>query len=366
MAVKPHPTIDGAWMIDWYPNGRNGKREYETYSGTRDDAERRHVELRQRHSELKTVSANPRLDDKITEYMEWLDLHRSKGYYKSMVWALVKIKPHFGKLPISRITRQTFDDFKKTHRSTPAHCNQCITYLKAIISWMVERGYARPLPFKVEKLPHFRNIPQPPDPGEFEAFMAAVEKNFLESGTSPKDRAIKKALLLTIYETGMRFCEARVLKWENLHDDGRLYLGRTKTGVARFTFLSQDILSILKPYRQVEDKQAEGYIFINSTTGEPFTDISRMIRANAARAGVQIKGTHGLRHAAGTDTLEANDLRAAQEVLGHSSIRSTEKYTHVATNRKRAVMEATRQYRENEKKTRKKQPDTTVDNNADE
>ncbi|RQW83598.1 MAG: hypothetical protein EHM79_15750, partial [Geobacter sp.] len=66
------------------------------------------------------------------------------------------------------------------------------------------------------------------------------------------------------------------------------------------------------------------------------------------------------------DTLEANDLRAAQEVLGHSSIRSTEKYTHVATNRKRAVMEATRQYRENEKKTRKKQPVTTVDNNVDE
>lgn len=358
MAVKPHPTIkdDKVWRINWYPNGRKGKREYETFYGSRVEAERRYIELRQRNSEDNSPKTNPRLEEIIPDYLEWLDLHRSKGYFKSMTWALDKIRPHFGKLPVSRMTRITFDEFKKKHRDTPAHCNQCIDYLKVIISWMVERGMAQPLPFKIEKLPHFRNIPEPPDPGEFDAFMAEVERNFRESGTSQEDRAIKKALLLTMYETGMRFCEARVLKWENLHDDGRLYLGRTKTGIARFTFLSPDIIAILKPY-----KKTDGYIFVNTVTDEPYADISKLIRANAARAGVKIKGTHGLRHAAGTDTLEANDLRAAQEVLGHATIRSTEKYTHVATKRKRAVMEATRKYREQEKRQRK-QRKSTVDN----
>lgn len=360
MAVKPHPTIPGAWLIDWYPNGRKGKREYETYIGAREDAERRHVELRLQHQDDTTPKTNPRLEEVLPDYLAWLDLHRSKGYYKSMVWALEKIRPHFGRLPVSRMTRQTFDEFKKNHKGTPAHCNQCIDYVKVIISWMVERGYARPLPFKVEKLPHFRNIPQPPDPGEFDEFMKEVERNFAKSGASIQDRATKKALLLTMYETGMRFCEARALRWENLHEDGRLYLGRTKTGEARYTFLSPDILALLKPYRK-----PEGHIFINTVTGEPYADISKLIRANAARAGVRIKGTHGLRHAAGTDTLEANDLRAAQEVLGHSTIRSTEKYTHVATNRKRAVMDATRLYREQERQRRKQSGSAHVDNNSE-
>ena len=348
MAVKPHPTIEGAWLIDWWPDGRKGKRAYETYFGTRENAERRHVELRQQHTEEKTISANPRLEEILSDYLVWLDLHRSKGYYKSMVWALVKIQPHFGKYPVSRMTRQIFDDFKKKHRDTPSHCNQCIDYLKAIISWMAERGYARPLPFKIEKLPHFRNIPQPPDPGEFDAFMAEVEINFRKSGTNIRDRAIKKALILTMYETGMRFDEAREIRWENLHTDGRLYLGRTKTAVARYTFLSADIMHLLEPYRQTA-----GYIFINSVTEKPYTSIRKLIKGNAARAGVKITGTHGLRHAAGTDTLEANDLRAAQEILGHSTIRTTEKYTHVATERKRAILNTTRRYREKRKREKK-------------
>ena len=84
---------------------------------------------------------------------------------------------------------------------------------------------------------------------------------------------------------------------------------------------------------------------------EPYTTIRKLIQGNAERAGVRIKGTHGLRHAAGTDSLQSSgDLRATQEILGHSTIKSTEKYTHIATERKRTVLDQMRIWRDKKRK----------------
>lgn len=342
MAVKPHPTIEGAWRIDYWPEGNKGKRKYETYIGTFEDATRRWTELVRQHCSLTKDKVNPRLNDALADYLEWLDLHRSKSYYKSMAWALEKIRPHFGQYPPSQITEQLITDFKKKYRDTPSHCNQCLDYLKIIINWMADRGMANRLPFKVEKLKVFKSLPQPPSPTEFDAFMQSVEANFLESGVSLEERAKKKAVLLVMYETGMRWVEARHLRWEHLNmTDGRLYLGRTKTGVGRFTIVTDEIISLLRPY-----KKPEGYIFTNPKTDEPYSTIRKLIQGNAKAVGIAMKGTHGLRHAMGTDNMEATgDLRGTMEILGHSEIRSSVRYSHVAIEHKRRLLERTREYR---------------------
>jgi integrase len=372
MAVKPHPCIEGAWQIDWsIPNmekpvsPKTGKRPlkrcYETFVGSYEDACARWAQLCQQHRSRHTIIGNPRLNDVIPDYLRHVELNKSKGYYKSICWAMKKLKPAFGRYPVSHITLQLIEDFKRQHRDTPRHTNQCLQYLKILISWMVSHNQAQPLPFKIVLLPHEEAIPQPPSPAEFELILETVRANFLKSGTTPEQRALQEAMIHLLYTTGLRFKEARLLEWQNLRwEDGRGLVTVTKTKRQRFCIFPPETLQLLEPY-----KQSRGYIFTNPATGKPYTTIRNLLKNAAAKHGIPLRGPHDLRHAAGTDTLEATgDIRATQELLGHASLKSTQRYTQIATRRRQRIAEQTAALRKqlrDEEKARKQAVKESID-----
>ncbi|MEZ4830069.1 MAG: tyrosine-type recombinase/integrase [Bacteroidia bacterium] len=76
------------------------------------------------------------------------------------------------------------------------------------------------------------------------------------------------------------------------------------------------------------------FLFEGETVGERYSDrsLQQVVKQAAARAGIHRTVTaHMLRHSYATHLLEAGtDIRYIQEVLGHSSIKTTQVYTHVA------------------------------------
>ena len=58
------------WQIDYYPNGRKGKRERQTYVGDKQSAHRYETQLRRQSSKLHVSTANPRIRDIIPEFLQ--------------------------------------------------------------------------------------------------------------------------------------------------------------------------------------------------------------------------------------------------------------------------------------------------------
>lgn len=87
------------------------------------------------------------------------------------------------------------------------------------------------------------------------------------------------------------------------------------------------------PTDQKRSKKQDEYLFLCVRTGKPYLNIKNALKAAAVRAGItKPVWNHLLRHSSATAAISAGvNLRSLQVMLGHSDIRMTEIYTHLAS-----------------------------------
>ena len=358
MSIKRHPTTPGAWIIRWRTGGRKGQQHYLTVYDC-DEAEARHIEqqLRQKHGAIHNA-VNPQLRHVFPEWLGWMKLHRSPKTVESICWALKHLEPHFGLLTVPMITEKIVNAYKERRRTTPRSCNLELDYLKSCISWMVERGLCQPLPFRIQRLPYQEPIPRIPTPADLQKWLISME------GDGPWDPVEKRrrpgpknALIWIMVRAGLRFSEATQLRWENIDWQQRLIYYDSK-GTAgrgrkkRVSVLPDEAHAILDPL-----KKESGLVAPSDKSDpddpQPYGNMKSLFRTASRRSGVHIKGPHTLRHICATYTLAATgDLRLTQATLGHTQIRTTERYTHIDIERLRQGQRAaTHMAEQTEKKT---------------
>lgn len=188
-------------------------------------------------------------------------------------------------------------------------------------------------PWAVEHIPHPRRrehrLPVVLSADELAAFFAAVHH--------PKYRA----LFLACYAAGLRINEACHLRAADIDAQQMvLHVRHPKGGRERLTLLSPRLLQELRAYWLLE--KPRDWLFPGDAPAEPVsTDAARQAFAQAARdAGLTQKCTpHTLRHCFATHLLDAGvDLVVLQTLLGHRSLKSTTRYTHVTTGRLRQIV----------------------------
>ncbi|MFC2050934.1 site-specific tyrosine recombinase/integron integrase [Chloroflexota bacterium] len=153
-----------------------------------------------------------------------------------------------------------------------------------------------------------------------------------------------KAILETLFSTGLRVSELVRLNRDQINLDRKEFGVRGKGDKLRVVFLSDTAAQWLERYLQTR-KDTFKPLFIrysgrvdNRKDGEPMRltprSIQEIVNKYAKRCGLPVEVTpHTLRHSFATDLLIGGaDLRSVQEMLGHESIRTTQVYTHV-TNR---------------------------------
>ena len=154
-----------------------------------------------------------------------------------------------------------------------------------------------------------------------------------------RDRAIMELL----YSTGIRVSELAGLNEDDLDFADSMVRVVGKGNKERVVPVGQAALDAVQrylPQRQqlIQDRVTRGHepereaLFLNNRgTRLTVRSIERMIREYGQRAGIQVTVTpHALRHSFATHLLEMGaDLRVVQELLGHVSLSTTQKYTHV-------------------------------------
>lgn len=317
------------WILDFYPKGRKGGRVRSVYNGNERGARDAEMRLRRINITPRSIT-NPKIIDIMPEYFAWLKLHRAETTHRDIKYSFKYLRPYFGNTPISHITPMTINKYKESRKNVSNKTiNKELTYLKSIISFCVRNDYGNKLPFKIEMLPYKRPIPKIPHPIDIQKFIDEVRD------------PVKKAMVLFMYQAGLRYKEVKNIRWENIEWRGnRVNLEETKGSEPRICLMTDDIRSILEPIRK-----ERGFVFENPRTGKPYGSLKTMFRIACKRAKINKINPHLLRHAFGTYTLEATkDLRLVQKMLGHKNITMTEIYTHIATERMKDAMKKTQDY----------------------
>src|SRR3990172_3956517 len=150
-----------------------------------------------------------------------------------------------------------------------------------------------------------------------------------EDGSELRDRAVLEVL----YSTGMRASELIGMNEEDVNRHDGLIRVRGKGRKERIVPAGKKALAAIDAYLRQRPESGERSAVFTGPSGKRLTarTVQRILGNYRKKLGLPQKASpHTLRHSFATHMLESGaDLRAIQELLGHASLSTTQRYTHV-------------------------------------
>ena len=267
---------------------------------------------------------NKQLLEKLKEDMEMRGFsdHTKASYYRKAK----EITEYFGK-PMKQVKVQELRDYLlKYLREERGLTEKSVNYYNNVIRFIYDVVIDEPI--NKRQLPLYkgkRRLPKILSEEELNVFFNVCE-NYMY-----------KTIFMMIYGSGLRISEATNIRIEDIDSKKmRLFVRNGKGERERYTVLPKASLEMLREcYRRYKRNHPEGYMFLNRE-GNPLK-VERLrvfFRRYRRKAGISEEFiVHSLRHSFATRLVEEGvPLVQVKELLGHSCIRSTMTYVHVANN----------------------------------
>jgi len=164
----------------------------------------------------------------------------------------------------------------------------------------------------------------------------------LDEGVTGENTIRDKAVLELLYGSGLRIAEIVMLHWGDLDLNERWVRVSGKSNKERLVPMGSYSVKALEAWRSGMPKE-DDYLFQGGENGHiAVRTISRIVKKAAMKAGISGVTPHMLRHSFATHMLEGGaSLRALQELLGHESLSTTQRYlTVTAEHLKKSYLKA--------------------------
>lgn len=282
-------------------------------------------------------------------YHKKLSSQTLKAYEADMAQFLDFMKRTDGQL--NRVNLNAFIEELHKHYQ-PRSVRRKVATLKAFCNYLVYEDILKENPFtKVTthfQIPHLlpRTIPL----GTIQNLLIIIYQEQDQASADPSSYRYRAALrdaavVELLFATGIRVAELCTLKAENVNltdADIKVYGKGSRERIMHVG--NPEALDALIKYEKAFHYQIlkTGYFFINQRNSRLSDQSVRlMLQKYAKRAGITLHITpHMFRHSFATSLLEEDvDIRYIQQFLGHSSITTTQIYTHVSTGRQKAILE---------------------------
>lgn len=226
-------------------------------------------------------------------------------------------------------------------KNSPSSVERKVSAIRSFFSYLVRKGLVAQNPAKLVRTPK-REKHLPVFLSVDEVFNLVDVKDPEKSPLRLRDRAILELL----YSSGLRVSELAGTTLADLSMGEAIIRVRGKGNKERIVPVGSKALSALGEYLQIREKlkPASNHIFLNSRGGGITTrSLARIIKKYGLVSGISKNvSPHVLRHSFATHLLAGGaDLRAIQEMLGHASLSTTQKYTHLSVERIMEVYDKT-------------------------
>lgn len=259
-----------------------------------------------------------------------------KTYKKSWEMDISRIRnhllPYFGTMCMKDIEKrnvvQLINDQLPTYK--PGSINRVIILLRYMfnlaIKWEIEGVFRNPT----------AGIPLLKENNQVERFLSAEEAKALLIAIKASKNPMLQHIVSMLILTGARKREVLDAKWEDFDMERTSWrIPNTKAGKARIVPLSDTATALLTKLRK---KKRSPYAFANPITLKPYKSIYYSWHTARKEAGLDDVRIHDLRHSFASFLVNAGrSLYEVQTLLGHTQIKTTQRYAHLSTTSLRAA-----------------------------